>query len=90
MDNEGDMFEIYDERYNKGYGVKKLLEMLNISKEDSYAFGDGENDLEMFQEVKHGIAMGGYFEKLGEYAFDFTEDVQNEGITKGLEKLGLI
>jgi len=90
MDNEGGMFEIYDERYNKGYGVKKLLEMLNISKEDSYAFGDGENDLEMFQEVKHGIAMGGYFEKLGEYAFDFTEDVQNEGITKGLEKLGLI
>lgn len=84
------MFEMYDAKYTKGYGVIKLLEKLEIDREDSYAFGDGENDLEMFQEVKHGIAMGGYFEGLKEFAFDFTEDVENEGITKGLQKLGLI
>lgn len=84
------MFEVYDAKYTKGYGVKKLLEKLNIDRDNSYAFGDGENDLEMFQEVKHGIAMGGYFEGLKEFAFDFTEDVENEGITKGLKKLGLI
>ena len=84
------MFEVYDAKYTKGYGVKKLLEKLDINRDNSYAFGDGENDLEMFQEVKHGIAMGGYFEGLKEFAFDFTEDVENEGITKGLEKLGLI
>ena len=84
------MFEMYDAKYTKGYGVKKLLEKLDIDKANSYAFGDGENDLEMFQEVKHGIAMGGYFEGLKEFAYDFTEDVKNEGITRGLEKLGLI
>ena len=34
--------------------------------------------------------MGGYHKKLEPYAYDFTEDVENEGIEKGLIKLGLI
>lgn len=88
--SNGGLFEIYKSKYTKGYGVEHLLNLLGISKEDAYAFGDGENDIEMFQEVKYGIAMGGYHEKLEEYAYDFTEDVANEGIEKGLKKLGLI
>lgn len=83
-------FEIYNSKYTKGYGVKKVLELLNIDKEKSYCFGDGENDLEMFQEVQYPIAMKGYYEKLALYAYDYTEDVKNEGIQKGLKKLGLI
>ncbi|WP_418223261.1 HAD family hydrolase [Clostridium isatidis] len=83
-------FEIFDSKYSKGYGISRLLEILDIDRERTYAFGDGENDVEMFQVVKHGIAMGGYHKKLEQYAYDFTEDVKNEGITKGLEKLGLI
>lgn len=86
----GDMFEIYAAQYTKGYGVEHLLERLDIDKEDAYAFGDGENDIEMFQAVKHGIAMKGYHKGLEPHAFDFTEDVENEGICKGLEKLGII
>lgn len=86
----GDMFEIYISKYTKGYGVEHLLEKLDISKEKAYAFGDGENDIEMFQVVKYGIAMKGYHKGLEPHAFDFTEDVENEGIYKGLEKLGLI
>lgn len=83
-------FEMFDPKYTKGHAVARLLETLNINRDNSYAFGDGENDVEMFQIVKHGIAMGGYHKKLEQYAYDFTEDVENEGITKGLEKLGLI
>lgn len=83
-------FEIFDSKYTKGYGISKLLEIIDMDREKTYAFGDGENDVEMFQVVKHGIAMGGYHKKLEQYAYDFTEDVENEGITKGLEKLGLI
>lgn len=86
----GDTFEIYVSKYTKGYGVEHLLEKLGISREKAYAFGDGENDIEMFQVVKHGIAMGGYHEGLEPHAFDFTEDVENEGIAKGLKKLELI
>ena len=88
--NKSGTFEIYNSKYTKGYGVKKVLELLNIDKEKSYCFGDGENDLEMFQEVQYPIAMKGYYEKLALYAYDYTEDVKNEGIQKGLKKLGLI
>lgn len=88
--SNGGLFEIYKAKYTKGYGVEHLLNLLDISKDNAYAFGDGENDIEMFQSVKHGIAMGGYHEKLEQYAYDFTEDVENEGIEKGLLKLGLI
>lgn len=88
--SNGGLFEIYKAKYTKGYGVEHLLNLLDISKDNAYAFGDGENDIEMFQAVKYGIAMGGYHEKLEQYAYDFTEDVANEGIEKGLKKLGLV
>lgn len=88
--SNGGLFEIYKGKYTKGYGVEHVLNLLDISKDNAYAFGDGENDIEMFQAVKYGIAMGGYHERLKEYAYDFTEDVANEGIEKGLKKLGLI
>lgn len=84
------VFEINDEKFSKGYGVSKVLEKLDIRSDRAYAFGDGDNDMEMFQVVKHGIAMGGHYKGLEEFAFDTTEDVENEGITKALKKLGLI
>ena len=84
------VFEINDEKFSKGYGVSKVLEKLEINSDRAYAFGDGDNDIEMFQVVKHGIAMGGHYKGLEEFAFDTTEDVENEGITKALKKLGLI
>lgn len=86
----GKSFEMYVSKYTKGYGVEQLINKLGISQEDTYAFGDGENDIEMFQVVKHGIAMGGYHERLKEHAYDFTENVEAEGIYEGLKKLKLI
>lgn len=88
--SNGGVFEIYKAKYSKGYGVEKLLNLLDISKDKAYAFGDGENDIEMFQVVKYGIAMGDHHERLEKYAYDFTENVENEGIEKGLRKLNLI
>lgn len=86
----GKSFEMYIGKYTKGYGIEQLITKLGISKEDTYAFGDGENDIEMFQFVKYGIAMGGHHERLKEHAYDFTENVENEGIYEGLKKLKLI
>lgn len=86
----GKSFEIYVGKYTKGYGIEQLIKKLEINQENTYAFGDGENDVEMFQVVKHGIAMGGYHARLEEHAYDFTENVENEGIYQGLKKLKLI
>ena len=46
-----------------------------------------ENDVEMFQVVKHGIAMEDTT-KSRQYAYDFTEDVKMKA--KGLKKHRLI
>lgn len=86
----GKSFEMYIGKYTKGYGIEQLIKKLGINQEDTYAFGDGENDIEMFQFVKHGIAMGGHHERLKEHAYDFTENVENEGIYEGLKKLKLV
>lgn len=43
---------------NKSYGLKKLLNRWQISPADLVVFGDGENDLEMFDLAGTSYAMG--------------------------------
>ncbi|MDD5935343.1 MAG: HAD family hydrolase [Clostridiales bacterium] len=42
---------------NKGSTLLTLMKSLNIAKEDTYAFGDNYNDIEMLQEVECGYIM---------------------------------
>lgn len=51
------MLEILPYGASKGDGVRRLLEHYNIPLENSIAFGDGENDIEMLSLVKVGIAV---------------------------------
>lgn len=41
----------------KGYGVKRLAELLDIKREDIYTVGDNMNDLEMIEYAAHGYAV---------------------------------
>ena len=50
------MFIIRD--LKKEQPVSNLYQKLGIDQKDTYAFGDGVNDMEMFELVGHGIAMG--------------------------------
>jgi Cof subfamily protein (haloacid dehalogenase superfamily) len=74
----------------KGIGVSALLKALDVPFENTYAFGDGTNDIEMMREVKHSVAMGICAPELREISETITESVENEGISKALEKYGLI
>ena len=42
----------------KGAGIRKVLAYYGLTPEDAMAFGDGNNDIEMFQAVGHSVAMG--------------------------------
>ena len=42
----------------KRTGIKEYLRITNIRKEETMAFGDGENDIEMLNYVQIGVAMG--------------------------------
>ena len=75
---------------NKGVGVKNVIEKLNIPYENTFAFGDGTNDVEMIKAVCHGVAMGECVPSAREVAEYVTDTVINEGITKAFEHYKLI
>lgn len=70
--------------YDKGIGIKKLLKILNIEKENSYAFGDGFNDVCMFEAVGHPVAMKNGVEAAKKASEYITADVFDGGIYKAL------
>ncbi len=79
-------FELYSKHNTKATGILKALEYLDIPVENSYAFGDGKNDIEMLSTVGCGIAMGNAPDDVKCYAKEVTDTVHNDGIAVGIEK----
>lgn len=88
--DEGAIIEISPCGYSKATGIEKVCEMLHISHEDTYAFGDSSNDLEMLSYVAHGIAMGNGTADAKQAAEYITSDIHADGIANGLRHYGLI
>lgn len=82
--------DIINKGVSKATGVQQMMDALGVSSKNTFAFGDGLNDLEMLQFVGTGIAMANGFEELKARADFITDSVFNDGILKGLQKLGLI
>jgi hypothetical protein len=79
--------DIYNKTNNKGNAIQILLKYLNISKNYSICFGDGENDISMFESCKYKVAMSNGNEQLKEMADFVTEFSNNEnGVAKFIEK----
>ncbi|WP_353893091.1 HAD family hydrolase [Proteinivorax hydrogeniformans] len=83
-------YDVYFSDCTKADGIKIMLDHLNMDIKNTVAFGDGTNDIEMFQLVKTGIAMGNAKQTLKEEASFITEDVFSHGILEGLKKAGLL
>lgn len=71
-------------------GIKRYLEANGISPEETIAFGDGENDMEMLQFAGIGVAMGNAWENVKACADYVTADIDDDGIEKALKHFGLI
>ena len=80
------LLELYARKTSKAVGIQKALEYLNIPIENSYAFGDGKNDIEMLQAVGCGIAMDNASDEVKQYADKVTDSVENDGVAVGIEK----
>ena len=76
--------------FDKSVGVKAVIEHFHLPIENTYAFGDGENDLSMFKAVGHGVAMGDHASLLEPYAAFITRRVCDEGIEYGFRHFKLI
>lgn len=82
----GKLVEIYLKRNHKAKGIEKALEILGVSIENSYAFGDGKNDIEMLATVGCGIAMGNASEEVKSHAKLVTDTVSNDGVAIAINK----
>ncbi len=74
----------------KAEGVKAMVEYLNYPWEETYAIGDGHNDITMLKYVRHGIAMGNANQDVKSAAEYVTDDVNEYGVMNALKHYKLI
>lgn len=78
--------EIYLKERDKAAGILEALSYLNIPIEQTYAFGDGTNDIEMLETIGCGIAMGNASDEVKKYANVITGTITNDWVSIGIEK----
>lgn len=75
---------------SKAAGVAKIVEKLGLKPENVLVFGDGLNDIELFEYAGIAIAMGHSHPELQKRADYITKKVEEDGIFDALEKLGMV
>ncbi|HEM3462237.1 TPA: Cof-type HAD-IIB family hydrolase [Streptococcus suis] len=75
---------------SKATGVAKVVEKLGLKPENVLVFGDGLNDIELFDYAGISIAMGHSHPELQKHADYITKKVEEDGIFDALEKLGMV
>lgn len=82
--------DLLSKENSKARGILDVLAHFDVEKEETMAFGDGLNDLEMLSLVGMGIAMGNGEPSLKAVADYVTLPINQDGILIALEKLGVI
>lgn len=72
---------------SKAEGMEALCRHFGIRQEETLAFGDGGNDIEMLQWAGIGVAMGNADDTVKQHANLVTSDVDNEGIENAVNQL---
>ena len=79
-------FDINDKDVSKGNSIRWLCNYLNIDLNNSIAFGDGDNDISMFEVVGRSIALGNCNDKVKMVADEVVDSCYNDGMYKYIEK----
>lgn len=74
----------------KPVGMDKMIAHFGITPEETMAFGDGGNDLDMLVHAQIGVAMGNAVEPVKQAADYVTDDVDSDGVWNALVKLGVL
>lgn len=82
--------ELINKAFNKGWAVERLCAYLGVPIEDTIAFGDSMNDLEMIQTAGLGICMGNGCEALKKIAGEVCGPVGEDGLCHAFARHGLI
>lgn len=85
-----DSVDLLHKNMSKALGIQLVCDKLGISPKECIAFGDGLNDMEMFDTVGFSVAMNNAHESLKARADYITETTSNNGIAKALFHLNLL
>ncbi len=72
---------------NKGIGIKKLLNHLNMQSQDTISFGNDKNDMPMFIATNEAVVVKGASEGLKSVADVIVGECEDDGVAKYLLKL---
>ena len=75
---------------SKAAGVAKVVDQLGLKPENVMVFGDGLNDLELFDYAGISVAMGVSHEKIKGKADYITKTLEEDGIFDALEGFGMV
>ena len=84
------VMEAVPKGFSKATAIETICEKLSIDRNDTYAFGDSANDIEMLKYAGTGVAMGNGTEEVKEAADYVTESLHKDGIFLALRHLHLI
>lgn len=87
---DGHFMEIVPKGFSKATGIREICSILGIAHEDTYAFGDSTNDLEMLEFAAHSVAMGDGMQEAKDAAEYVTTALWQDGIYNGLKYYDLI
>lgn len=78
--------EVSSNKITKAEGIFCMLNYIGVDVKNSYAFGDGYNDIQMIERVGTGIAMGTASDYLKSKAKFVVPSVHEDGVAIGIEK----
>ena len=82
--------EMVPKGFDKGTGIVRVCQLLNMDISDTIAFGDSANDLEMLRSSGLGVAMGNGTKEAKKAAGYVTAPMMEDGIWKACKYLGLL
>ena len=76
-----------DRQVNKGTMLEQVAEYYGYSKEEVLVFGDGKNDILMFEKFPHSRAMGNAVESLKKIAEKVIESNKDDAVAQEVCRL---
>lgn len=86
FEDDYDLIELRNKSCSKASGLKKILKLVGVSEDNTYFFGDGFNDVEIFKMVKHPFVMGNAHQDLYQYGI-VCKRVEEDGVAIKMEEL---
>ncbi len=76
--------------HSKATGIDFVLKYFNIDDKNSFAFGDSNNDIDMFERVSNSIVMGNGNPELFDNATFVTKHIDEDGIEYAMKYFDII